>query len=347
MAMHGILVCPDAKQGNAFYFLPSDLSVKEGPGGRPEMTFLMMRYVGTAAAGDQGKVRYRNILQFDVAMKPRNADSLAAVRRDLLRTHPRLSFGPLPISRVDAVVHYAPVGDTASTRLGKANLESNTERGEGTPTAYWQERTFTLPLDNTTAELFSHSLKKGMLALSVGYAFTARGKLDADPEMSAPGRFPARFRKLMEEVLPKADTADSALAEGVVHASAFDITIDTTEYDRYVRQVDMNESLLPGYSVLSVYNYDFNNELRPDLYEKLVEVEAVGAGGGVVRAAAGFQFDQPEITSRSIRFKYAVQLTKPYRYRTRELLHSGEEKVSPWVTIDDWTPILDVTSRTP
>ena len=77
------------------------------------------------------------------------------------------------------------------------------------------------------------------------------------------------------------------------------------------------------------------------------EVEAVGAGGGVVQASAEFRSAQPDLYTRSIRFKYAVQLSKPYRYRIRELAQSGEEKIFPWVTIEDWTPILDVTTRTP
>lgn len=345
--MHGILTCPDAKQANTFYYLPNDLAIKESPGGHPELRFVMMRYVGTAAAGDQGKTRYRNILQFDVAMKPRNGDSLALVKRDLQRSHPRLTFGPLPISRVEAVVHYTPAGDTSSTPLGRANLESTSERGEVTSGSYWQERTFTLPVENLTAQIFTQSLRKGMLALSVGYAFLTRGKIEGSPEFSATGTFPSRFRKLMEEVIPKADSADTTLTEGVVHASAFALAIDTAEYDRFVSQVDLNESLPPGYSVLSVYNYDFNNAIRPDLYEKLVEVEAAGAGGGVVRASAEFRSAQPDLYTRSIRFKYAVQLSKPYRYRIRELAQSGEEKIFPWVTIEDWTPILDVTTRTP
>ncbi len=343
--LHEILFCPDIRQGNTYYYLPNDLTIKEGAGGRPELRFLMMRYVGTAAAGDQGKIRNKNILQIDVAMKPRNRDSLSLLKRDLQRTQPRLVFGPLPISRVDAVLHFTPATDTASVRLGRADLES--DKGESTSGDYWQERTFTLSVDNTTAELFAHSLKQGMLALSVGYAFKARGKIEGNADVSSTGRLPARLRKMMEEIVHSANTTDTALAEGVVHASAFAITIDSTEYNRFVRQVDINESLPPGYSVLSIYNYDFNNELRPDLFEKLVEVEAVGAGGGTVQTSAEFRCDQPDLYCRSVRFKYAVRLNKPYRYRIREISQSGEEKVTPWVSVEDWTPILDVTTRTP
>ncbi len=345
--LHGILVCPDARQGNTYYYLPNDLTIKEGSGGRPELRFLMMRYVGTAAAGDQGKFRNKNILQIDVAMKPRNRDSLALAKRELQRTQPRLVFGPLPIKRVDAVLNFTPATDTASIRLGRADLESTTDKGESSSGDYWQERTFTLSVDNTTAEIFAHSLKKGMLALSVGYAFVARGKIEGNAEVSGTGRLPAGFRKIMEEIVRPASATDTTLAEGVVHASAFGITIDSTEYDRFVKQVDINESLPPGYSVLSIYDYDFNNELRPDLFEKLVEVEAVGAGGGIVQASADFRSNQPELYCRSVRFKYAVQLNKPYRYRIREFSQSGEEKISPWVSVEDWTPILDVTTRTP
>lgn len=342
--LHGILICPDAKQSNAFYYLPNDLAVKR-TGGMPELRFLMMRYTGSASTGDQGTFRYRNILQFDVAMTPCHADSLALAKRDLQRVTPRLAFGPLPIHNIEAVVHYTPAEDTASTRLGKGDLEANSPNGESTAGAYWLERTFTLSVDNPTAQLFDHSLKKGMLVLSVGYAFFSKGKIEGDPEISGTARDHPRFRRMMEEILAKPDSGTTESSLGVVHAGAFEIAIDTTQYTRFVRQVDLNDWLPPDYSVLSVYNYDFNNALRPDLFEKLVEVEAVGAGGGTVQASAEFRFNQPELYSRSIRFKYAVQLTRPYRYRVREISLDGEEKVSDWISVREWTPILDVTTR--
>src|SRR5215217_1507057 len=71
---HGIPVCPDAKASDTYYYLPNDLAIRRGAGGRPELRFLMMRYTGTAAAGDQGSIRHRNILQFEVAMTARHPD---------------------------------------------------------------------------------------------------------------------------------------------------------------------------------------------------------------------------------------------------------------------------------
>jgi hypothetical protein len=341
---HGIPVCPDAKQPHTFYYLPSDLAIRKGPQGKPEIRFVMMRYTGTAAAGDQGRIRHRNILQFDVAMTSRAADSLARAKSDLQRAHPRLSFGPLPIRRVDAVVHYASIGDTSSTSLGRADLESSGANSQPSPGSYWQERTFTLSVDNRTADMFAQSLRKGMLTLSVGYAFHSRGKVEGSPAFDRTGGEGARFRKMMDELFAAPDS-DSTAREALVHAGAFAVEIDSSDYGRCVKQIDLNEAVPPGYSVLSVYDYDFNNTLRPELFEKLIEIEAVGAGGGKVQASAEFRFDQPEIYRKSVRFRYAVQLSQPYRYRVREIDQSGEETVSSWVSVRDWTPILDVTTR--
>jgi hypothetical protein len=343
-ASHGIPICPDAKQKDTYYYLPNDLAIRKGPQGKPELRFVMMRYTGTAAAGDQGKIRHRNILQFDVAMTQRNADSLARAKSDLKRTHPRLVFGPLPIRKVDAMVHYASVGDTSSVRLGRADLESNSAKNEAVSGSYWQERTFTLSVDNETAQVFEQSLRKGMLTLSVGYAFYGRGKVEGSPEFSQTANDP-RFKKMMDQLLAPPE-GDSVLAQdAAIHVGAFAVEIDTSDYARYVKQLDLNESIPPGYSVLSIYDYDFNNTIRPDLFEKMIEIEAVGAGGGKVQASAEFRFDQPEIYRRSVRFRYAVQLSQPYRYRVREIDQNGEETVSAWTSVRDWTPILDVTTR--
>jgi hypothetical protein len=343
-ASHGIPVCPDAKKSDMYYYLPNDLAIRKGPQGKPEIRFVMMRYTGTAAAGDQGTIRHRNILQFDVAMTARNADSLARAKSELTRAHPRLTFGPLPIRKVDAMVHYASVGDTSSTRLGRADLESNATKNDASGGSYWQERTFTLVVDNETAQLFAQSLRKGMLTLSVGYAFYGRGKVETSPEFSQTANDP-RFRKMMDELLAKPEGDSTLTADAAVHVGAFAVEIDTSDYARFVKQLDLNESVPPGYSVLSIYDYDFNNTLRPDLFEKMVEIEAIGAGGGKVQASAEFRFDQPEIYRRSVRFRYAVQLSQPYRYRVREIDQNGEETVSAWVSVQDWTPILDVTTR--
>jgi hypothetical protein len=343
-ASHGIPVCPDAKKGDTFYYLPNDLAIRRGPQGRPELRFVMMRYTGTAAGGDQGKFRFRNILQFDVAMLTRNADSLARAKSDLTRAHPRLAFVPIPIRKVDAMVSYASVGDTSSTRLGRADLESNATKNDASGGSYWQERTFTLGVDNETAQLFAQSLRKGMLTLSVGYAFYGRGKVEGSPEFIRTATDP-RFQKMMDQLLAPADS-DSVLAQdAAIHVGAFAVEIDTSAYAQFVKQIDLNEAVPPGYSVLSIYDYDFNNTLRPDLFEKTVEIEAVGAGGGKVQASAEFRFDQPEIYRKSVRFRYAVQMTQPYRYRVREMDQNGEETVSAWVSVQDWTPILDVTTR--
>lgn len=343
--LHGIVLCPDLRQAGLAYYLPNELAMTRRANGKPDLRFIMMRYTGTAAAGDQGTIRFRNILQFGVAMKPVNADSLNRARQELKRSLPQYTLRPLLMSHVDAVVYYAPVGDTASTRLGKGDIEAETETGNSTSSSYWQERTFTLFVDNLTAQVFHTSLQKNMLALSVGYAFYSRGKAEGNPEANVSGRYPGKFHKMMEELLPKPDSSDNALKDCLVTANAFEVEIDTASYRDFVEQIDMNESLPPGYSVLSIYDYDFNNEIRPDLYEKIVEFEAVGAGGGTVHSNIEFKSRQPDVYSKSLKFKYAVRLDKPYRYRTWEISLSGEEKVGEWITVSDWTPILDVTTK--
>jgi hypothetical protein len=152
----------------------------------------------------------------------------------------------------------------------------------------------------------------------------------------------------LRKSLQAAGARDSAAADSVrlhvVRAGAIEIALDTKRYPDLMRRVDLNDRAPPGYAALDVYCYDFNNELRPDLAEKEVEIDAEGVAGRRVKLSASFTSTQPDLYSSGIRFPVAVRLDRPYRYRVHEIKNDGSEHAGPWRESASWSRILDVTS---
>jgi hypothetical protein len=130
----------------------------------------------------------------------------------------------------------------------------------------------------------------------------------------------------------------------VVLADTLAVTVDAARYPERFKQIDINESVPANYAALSVYCYDFNNDLRPDLYEKVAEIQAKSVTGAPLTVRAAFSKSSPDVCSATIRFGFAVSLKDPYTYRIREISASGEEKVKPWQAGRPWSQMLDVTT---
>lgn len=341
----GITLFADAKQPATYYYLPGDLSLGTSDD-RPDFSFVMMRYLGSYTTSDLDLRQSRNILTMRIVMKEVNTDSLQQARILLQRVRPGARLKPLPLSQVEAMVVFTPVGapDTASV-VARGELAAEGAAGYATPATFWRERYFTLFLDNHSAGLLLQAFGRDLLAMSFMYAFYSKGVTDKKIlDVSGHGRLDSLLRQQFRGVAADSLTATS-VRECIVKADAFPISIDTALYPGLLKKIDLNDAMPPGYAVLNVRNYDFAHNLRTDLYEKTVELEATGAGGNPVNLRVRFNIQDKDITSANFRFRYAVRLDRPYRYRVVELLNDGREIVSPWKTVHAWSNMLDVTTR--
>jgi hypothetical protein len=307
-----LIVYADDQRPGLFFYGPGDLAVATDREGRPDFHFLQMRYTGSVVRADRGSIVHRSVLSFRVTMQTPTAEELASARRAL---GPRpAELRPLPIRRLEAAVVYTPLGEPEekATPLPEGHFEETEGKAPDTSAtqAFWTTRSYTLGLDPQSSELFSAALAKGQLVLSMSYAFHAAG-VERDQ---------------------------------VVRSGAFAVSLDTAKWPELVRRADVNERVPPGYPLLDVYCYDFNAESPTTLYEKQVQVEAEGAGGGRVTAGARFGRDQPDLFARSLRFGVAVRLDRPYRYRVTEIREDGTSAVGPWRERASWSELLDVTT---
>jgi hypothetical protein len=342
-----LTVYPDDRRPGLFYAPPGELELAVDAEGRPDLHLLDLRYTGTVAGGDQGTAVFRSLLTFKVRMagptpeelrKAATALKAAGIRRPDLR--------PLPIRRLESALIYetagGPEAPPAEPRaLPEGHFEAaGAEPGDGT----WSERLYTLALDPATADLFGQALRAGQVVLSVGYAFYADG-IGPDRPLTELTGSPALIAELRSRLDgPRSETPGEAPEPVLVRAGAAAVTVDAGRWPELLKRVDVNESVPPGYAALDLYCYDFRDALRPGLYEKQVEIEAVAVGGGRAVLAATFRRAEPDLYARSLRFPMAVRLDRPYRFRVIDTFDDGRTAAGPWTDRASWTELLDVTS---
>jgi hypothetical protein len=308
-----LTVYADDQRPGLFFYGPGELAMATDRDGKPDFHFLQMRYTGTAVHADRGAIVHRSFLTFRVAMQGPTASDLKAARQAL---GPRpVELRPLPIRRLEASVLYTPIGEAEEkTPLPEGHFEEAEDEppapAEATGNAFWTTRSYALGLDPQSSELFSGALVKGQLVLSMSYSFHTKG----------------------------------AERDHIVRSGAFSISLDTGKWPGLLRRLDVNERVPPGYPLLDIHCYDFQDAPPPALYEKQVHVEADGVAGGRVTATARFGRDHPDLHTRSLRFGVAVRLDRPYRYRVTEVRDDGTSAVTPWRERASWAELLDVTT---
>jgi hypothetical protein len=345
----------DDRQPALFYYGPGEMAIATDSSGRPDLHFLEARYTGTAATGDQGRAMFHSLLSLRVIQTGVSPQELAAARQ-VAGLGPTVELRPLPIQRLEAALVYAPLKAEMPTSAAAAEAEAGSalpaghfEAGEEGSTAYWTERTYVLALSPEDAQLFGDALRRGRLVLSLAYAFFALGPAGPGPaqvDVRGPSAMRDAFQQLLGEGSREKAEGEATPLAALVRAGATSISVDAQRWPDLFHRIDINESLPPGYAALEIYCYDFNNALRPDLYEKQVEIEATGVAGPKVTLAMTFASARPELYAHSLRFPVAVRFDRAYRYRVTEIRPDGTGYVQPWTTITSWSRILDVTSAT-
>lgn len=375
-----LTVYADDRRPALFYYPPGDLALAKSADNKPDLHFLQMRYTGNVSSGDRGTSITRSLLSFRVVMDGPTPAQLRAAKDALTAAtrNPRIELRPLPISRVEAVLVYAPVASAAAeaapapTPTPAAPVEQPSPQTSPTPApaqslpgghfeqadagetadggSYWTQRIYTLSLDENGSQLLWETFQRGQVAVSIGYAFYSTGigpdvpreELVGSPELVAELRRRLAERRASETTGAAGNRTPSYL----VRAGASSLAVEAKRWPELFRRVDVNQQdAPPGYAILDLYCYDFNNSLRPTLYEKQVEIEAAGVSGRPVKLLASFSRSQPDLYARTIRFPVAVRMDRPFRYRVHEVEEDGTTRASSWVERASWTEIIDVTTQ--
>jgi hypothetical protein len=341
-----LIAFPDDRRADLFYYAPLEMHLVTATDGRPEFSFVEMRYTGSGLSRDRGLVVHRSLLTVRVELPSRSRDEIAECARALGASGRPAELQPLPIRRIEAALVYTTIGarDTTTGVVPGGRFQGSRD-AEGPPDqGYWNERVFTVGVDSLTAQVLHSTFAQGQLSLSLGFAFVADGRLAPQPFGAVDG--PAEVSDALRRVLSAAaadsgSSPDSALRRVVV-AGAIPIQVDTRRWPDLLRRVDVGDA--SGFAALDLYCYDFRDNRRPDLYERQVEVEAEAVGGRPVRLQAAFARAHPDVYSVSLRFPVAVKLDRPYRYRVTDVRSDGSSKQGGWSSGRDWVGLLDLTT---
>lgn len=341
--INNIVLYQDYLKKDHFYYVPSGLRLITNSEGKPQFKFIQMRYTGTHAYGDQGDTRFRSLLSFSVAQnKPTNKELDQVTDSLRLKGLPAKSLQPIPISNIKAtLVHAADTitADSLKHVVSGGYFESHANSSQSID---WIERDFTMRLNNHDAQLFSESFQGNQPTLSVNYSYSSKLANLKSEELIVTGS--ADFVEAMGTFVTDQDSIPQ-LQEVIVKSDALPITIDIEKWPDLIKKIDINSQIPSDYAALDVYCYDFNNEIRDDLFAKRIEIKAVGVGGNDVTHTSTFNIKHPDEYAKSIQFIYAVKLKEPYQYRISEIYKDGNFKRHSWVIADSWHQILDITTK--
>ncbi len=383
-------IFPDLKKENVYYLPPGDLYLASDNFGKPSLKFLQMRYTGSQATGDQGKMNFKSILQFTIRMRNPDGNTIREIKNTLSKQNKSsIELRTLPIQNMEALLIYASVdspkgGKEKIYSVNGGNFESSeNEENNGNSGEFWTERTYTLNLDNATSQLFWNAIEKKQSIISLAFTYYVTGVKHMPPILSlnVSAEIAEEVKKQIEssykindnpenkinekpvEINTKVDYADSlrkelltqlnldtlndTLTKSIIYKSdAFEINVDAKKYPDIIKKVDINSALIPpDFAVMEVRCYDFNNSLRNDLYAKKIEIEATGMNGKPVVQRASFYSTAPDISYAGIRFKYAVKMNLPFRYRIIEIKNDTDAVYSNWITEKKWNKIIDITTK--
>ncbi|WP_340200873.1 hypothetical protein [Ascidiimonas sp. W6] len=337
--IEGIAVYTDAENPRLYYYEPGELMLAVDGSGKPDFQFLDLRYTGNKCNADIGTKNFMSLVQFGIEMKKMSP----AVRKLIIKKLGRAELKPLPLSSIATRLilpketteanSYQPIGTDGSTQATSA-------KGYNSTTAYWSKRYFTTRLNKHESQLLNKQLTNGHLGLSLSYSYYVKMMLPEEATVSGS----EEFRELVAE--KDSISEENALQNVLINSHTISIEIDTEKHPDAIKQIDLNEEIPPSYAAVEIKCYDFSKGLRPDLYMKILEVEAISVNNDKpIITKLQFTKKDTDIFTRYLNFPYAVQTSKPMRYRISEISKKGEKQTFEWIEKPDCTSVIDISAK--
>lgn len=345
--INGQKIFKDSKKPNLYYHLPVDYKLATDASGKPFFSLIQMRYAGTNKTADAGIIKYNNIVQFKISADGAQQRKIQEAAAELKRTNPLAELRMLPVRKFYSILVFASAADRSNadtTDVINAGVSENSNEQADVNNSYWNERTVSVRLTDADAQLVETALQKNQSLLSFSYAMYAAfaEKNTASGLVTGSSKLKKKWADHFQHAAnPANDTATTML---LAKADVIDLGVDIVRWPSLIQKVDINERLPARYALFDVYCYDFNNEIRADLFEKRMEIKATSVNGREIITTLTFKQSQPEIYARSIRFGYAVRFDKPFYYRVSEINHDGDMITTDWIQKEEWGALIDITS---
>ena len=341
--INGLAIYPDINIRAKYYYAPIEFELARDIEGKPEFSFIRMTHLASRARGME-QWKQSSLVQFTIRKAGINRDVLKKIKnvlRDRIRNSAAFKLVPAPIKRMQAYLIYTNL-DNDSTSVIQSNYQDNLkDKNSG---GLWTSKVFTIRADKYTSQSLWDAFRNNKGLLSVAYGIWSRGKYKDEINYSFSG--PEELEEILQSI--EGSNSDTTLLESrgaLINAGAFQLSVDLDKWPDLLKEISFENTLSPRYGLVDVYCYDFKNNIRPDLFGKIVEFEAQGAGKGQVTTEIEFLKDQADTYAQAVKFEYAVRLDKPLRYRVIELAESGDVEEGPWQHKENWTGIIDISSQ--
>ncbi|SHJ39036.1 hypothetical protein [Aquimarina spongiae] len=333
----GVSLYKDHVDPHVFYYEPGKLKLKILSDGTPDFQFLDMRYTGSKCYNDRGEKSFMSLLQVGVEMQKMDKDFMKRVK---VKLPPKSKIIPLSISGIETQLIIPSTGSDHSKKdvVKKGVLESSGKESVSTSRGYWETRVLTIRLNQYESQILMDCLKKKTLGLSLQYSFYADFLGKSDIEFTG--------SKEVEEHLYTKEEEDKEIVENrIIQSDALPIKVDVEQYPDVVKQLDLNEEIPPAYAGLEIKCYDFKENIRPDLFMKIVEIEAQSVDGAeTVKQEVKFLKKNTDLHTYHISFPYAIYVDTPMRYRITEIDIEGKRTIFDWKEKAECSSELDVTT---
>jgi hypothetical protein len=332
----GIRLYPDAKIPGVYYYTPTSLEIVLDREGLPDFKLIMMRYTGSKLSDDQKQKSFKNIAQFRVKIKRPSEEKLKKIREDWNN----ITLKMMPLKQTNCFLVYTPINSDDKERYYAGEVLEGMKYESG-------ERVFTIPMSNEDAQILEKSLQKGQSLISVGYSLYAEGvrlmdtRVEGDIQKQT--KFTVGLNSFLFEKTVDLQTKNKNLAIGMVGAGTTSIYVGKY-FEKYIKKIDINEQIPAEFASVEVRCYDFNNQIRDNLYAKKVEIEATSVEGKTVSLQTTFFQERPDIFVKNLKFNYAIKVNEPWRYRIIEIDKKGAFSPRGWVYKKDLGQI-DVTTK--
>jgi hypothetical protein len=336
--IEGQVILQDCFDPGLFYYIPGDLQLAIQSDGSPNFQMVEMRYTGTKSLGDKETKRFLNFVKVTIQFMPLASDVVQRIKSKL-GERGRAKLKPLPIRYFQTTL-LAPLPGDESVLVGKSGSIAG-----GSGKSLWSKKVFTLKLNNQGAEILHRQISSGQLALSFGYAFFAeviQGRYDQTELLGDT----SLLNQIYDSYNLDSNTQqiDSTLITQIIKANAFSIDIDLNKWPDAVKQIDLNAKQLVAYPILETRCYDFKEQLRPELYKKLLQVKATGASGQDIELLVEYSRKYPEVTVQYLHFPFAVKIAEPFQFRIKEIDRDGLAQTFPWKSKSEWETPIDLST---
>lgn len=332
--INDLTIYQDFLNKKLFYFAPGQIELAKEISGKPKFSLLAMRYTGTSATGNSGDKRFTNLVQFTVKLESPKPEVVNSIKQSLGGNG--IQLRPFPVKNIENNL-VAFFNDKVKEIAKSSGI---IEEKNGSSESFWTERSLNFRLSNEDAQLLIDQIEHKKCALSFNYAFWGDCVNGVDGTVNITGTKRIKPMEISAEMVK-----DTIIRYQLISSDILQIELDYGKFPGLIKKIDLNEEVPPAYALLEARCYDFYDNLRPDLFMKTLEIQAVGVNGKpVLLPAKRFTKNKPDVSSIQIQFPFAVRMYQPFKYRVTEYLSDGKRLEGQWIEKASFNELIDITT---